>query len=658
MVTVDQGKIRKAKELFRTGHEVPEGMIRPIILESWKRSRAFGVQMDCADKSVIPRSALERRIYARRDFYNIAVPFMERLAAFTTGSGYLTVIADEEGYILRAFGEAEITRLAEENGLVEGGNRSERRLGTNGIGTALELGEPIQVLGEEHYFTLHHNWVCSGAPVFGQEGKSVGAVCLIGPSEKVSFHTLGMAAAAAESISLQLLTKQAYDEVELSQRRTEAIVESTPSGMLLFSQSLHVIYYNQRAAQLLERTEEELEHCSLWELFGRDDISERDLSLGFNDRYISVEYKGRQLNLTVTARAAGQGERVLILEKAENLHRKVSRIIGSEARFTFDDIQGTSPSLKAALRLGQIAAQTPSNVLITGESGTGKELFAQAIHNASDRRNGPFVAINCGALPKSLIESELFGYEGGTFTGARREGCAGKFELANGGTIFLDEIGDMPFDVQVALLRVLQSHEVSRLGSSKTIKVDVRVISATNKDLLAAIDNNQFRSDLYYRLNVFGIAIPPLRERAGDVRLLADYFLQKYTSFSGHCLSGFTEAAYALLEEYEWRGNIRELENAVERAVYLTSEGRIGAECFPSLQGGLGRRTDGVLHPAQAGRDETGLSIKALEQRQIEQALAQTHGNVKKAAQLLEISRRTMYRKLHQYGIDCDALRL
>lgn len=256
--------------------------------------------------------------------------------------------------------------------------------------------------------------------------------------------------------------------------------------------------------------------------------------------------------------------------------------------------------MKAALRLGQIAAQTPSNVLITGESGTGKELFAQAIHNASDRRNGPFVAINCGALPKSLIESELFGYEGGTFTGARREGCAGKFELANGGTIFLDEIGDMPFDVQVALLRVLQSHEVSRLGSSKTIKVDVRVISATNKDLLAAIDNNQFRSDLYYRLNVFGIAIPPLRERAGDVRLLADYFLQKYTSFSGHCLSGFTEAAYALLEEYEWRGNIRELENAVERAVYLTSEGRIGAECFPSLQGGLGRRTDGVLHPAQA----------------------------------------------------------
>lgn len=216
----------------------------------------------------------------------------------------------------------------------------------------------------------------------------------------------------------------------------------------------------------------------------------------------------------------------------------------------------------------------------------------------------------------------------------------------------------MPFDVQVALLRVLQSHEVSRLGSSKTIKVDVRVISATNKDLLAAIDNNQFRSDLYYRLNVFGIAIPPLRERAGDVRLLADYFLQKYTSFSGHCLSGFAEAAYALLEEYEWRGNIRELENAVERAVYLTSEGRIGAECFPSLQGGLGRRTDGVLHPAQAGRDETGLSIKALEQRQIEQALVQTHGNVKKAAQLLEISRRTMYRKLHQYGIDCDALRL
>lgn len=307
MVTVDQGKIRKAKELFRTGHEVPEGMIRPIILESWKRSRAFGVQMDCADKSVIPRSALERRIYARRDFYNIAVPFMERLAAFTTGSGYLTVIADEEGYILRAFGEAEITRLAEENGLVEGGNRSERRLGTNGIGTALELGEPIQVLGEEHYFTLHHNWVCSGAPVFGQEGKSVGAVCLIGPSEKVSFHTLGMAAAAAESISLQLLTKQAYDEVELSQRRTEAIVESTPSGMLLFSQSLHVIYYNQRPPSCwgARRRSWSTAPCGS-SLAGTTSVS--GICPWASTTAISPwNTRGWQLNLTVTARAARPG---------------------------------------------------------------------------------------------------------------------------------------------------------------------------------------------------------------------------------------------------------------------------------------------------------------------------------------------------------------
>lgn len=655
-----QTRIIRARELFRAGQPIPEGMIRPCILESWKRSRGYGVQMDRADKSIMPRAALEQRIAARKDYYDIAVSFMERLAAFTTGSGYLTVIADEEGCVLRAFGEAEITRLAKENGLVEGCNRSERRLGTNGIGTALALGEPIQVLGEEHYFTLHHNWVCSGAPVFGSDGRSVGAVCLIGPSDKVSFHTLGMAAAAAESISLQLLTKQAYDEVELNQRRMETLVESSPSGTLLFSAALRVICCNQRAARLLQRTPQELEGCTLWEILGREDISERDLAQGFTDRYISVSCKGRQLNLTVTARPADNGERVLTLDKAEALHRKVSRIVGSEARFTFDDIQGSSPALTSAVALGRVAAHTPSNVLITGESGTGKELFAQAIHNASDRAAGPFVAINCGALPKSLIESELFGYEGGSFTGARREGCAGKFELANGGTIFLDEIGDMPFDVQVALLRVLQNHEVSRLGSSKTIKIDVRVISATNKDLMTAIDSGQFRSDLYYRLNVFHIPIPPLRERHGDVRVLADYFLSKYAHTSGRRLSGFTDGAYRILEDYEWRGNIRELENAVERAVYLSSGPLVGAECFAAQLPPQEVRAQPALSPqppVQSTPPEQPLPMKAMERRQIEQMLRQTRGNVSRAAELLGISRRTMYRKLHEYGLQGDGFR-
>ncbi len=177
--------------------------------------------------------------------------------------------------------------------------------------------------------------------------------------------------------------------------------------------------------------------------------------------------------------------------------------------------------------MAKIAAQNDASVFLSGESGTGKELFAQAIHNASSRRRGPFIAVNCGALPKSLIEAELFGYEGGSFTGARRDGCAGKFELANGGTIFLDEIGDMPVDVQITLLRVLQNREVRRIGASKALRIDVRVITATNRDLEQLVDSKVFREDLFYRINVFRINIPSLRERTGDVRQLAGFFLAK-----------------------------------------------------------------------------------------------------------------------------------
>ena len=654
----EQMRIKQAKEAFQTGLPVDESVLRHEILDSWKRSKAHGVRTDVVDKRVISAEELKKRIRAHQTFYDIANAFMESLYEFTTGSGYLTAIADEEGYVLRVFGDEEIAEMARANELVEGCNRSEDKLGTNGIGTPLALGVPLQVFGEEHYYTLHHNWVCSGAPIFNADGSTAGVVCLIGSSDKVSFHTLGMAAAAAEAISRQLIMKQAYREVELSQQRMSAILEANPSGMLLFDQNMRVAHYNNKAAHLLQVEAASLQGRSFWELFGSDSISERELAQGVNDRYVTIEREGRQINLSITARPTDLGERVIILVKAETLHKMVNRIIGSDARFTFEDIMGASPALVNAVSLARIAATNNSNVLLIGESGTGKELFAQAIHNASDRRDGPFVAINCGALPKSLIESELFGYEGGTFTGARREGCAGKFELANGGTIFLDEIGDMPFDVQVALLRVLQNQEVSRLGSSKTIKIDVRVIAATNKDLIAAIDNNEFRNDLYYRLNVFNIRIPPLRERRGDVRLLSDYFLNKYADFSGHRLTGFTDEAYAALERYEWRGNIRELENAVERAVYITNRGAVGAECFPLQMAAMAPPVqEETAAPARQTLPVQSFSIKENEQRQIEEALVASGGNVKRAAELLGISRRTLYRKLEKYEIDSNSIR-
>lgn len=323
----------------------------------------------------------------------------------------------------------------------------------------------------------------------------------------------------------------------------------------------------------------------------------------------------------------------------------------------FSCIVGQDPKLLELKRYGIQVARTDFPVLITGETGTGKEVFAKAIHLESDRRDGPFIAVNCGALPKSLIEAELFGYESGSFTGAKREGCAGKFELANGGTIFLDEIGDMPFDVQVTLLRVLQNREIRRIGASKTVHIDVRIITATNQNLEELVAQHAFREDLFYRINVFHIQIPPLRARTGDVRLLAEYFLRKYVAtLPSRGVEGFSPDAMAILEGYSWPGNVRQLENTVERAVYLADTPLISPADLPQeVRDAVHSRAE--AEPAPSGAADRALSIRQGERERIEQALHQTHGNVKQAAELLEISRRTLYRKLDLYQIDYQDLR-
>ncbi|MCD8138460.1 MAG: sigma 54-interacting transcriptional regulator [Planctomycetaceae bacterium] len=457
-----QDAIVEAKNRFLRNLPIPDGAVRAEILASWRRSRDFGVQPGKVDKTVLPVADLQARIAARLPFYDMAVPLMESLHEFTTGSGFLTTLSDEEGYVLRLLGDPDITALAAKNALVEGCNRSERRIGTNAIGTPLETGRPIQVFGSEHFYDPHVVWVCSGAPIFDARGAITGSICIIGTYDKVSFHTLGMAAAAAEAITRQLKMKAAYDTIDAIRSRMDVMLENMQNGVLLLDKHMVVQQANNLAGTMLGRTREELNGIGFRELFG--DVVQPGGVADFHDRPVTVSHRGRERNLSLSLMTTDDGEFVAILERVETLHKRANKVMGSEARFTFADVIGESVELKTAIGMAQTAARTNANILLLGESGTGKELFAQSIHNASDRRSGPFVAINCGALPKSLIQSELFGYEGGSFTGASRDGAAGKFELANGGTIFLDEIGDMPFDVQVTLLRVLQTREVVRIG--------------------------------------------------------------------------------------------------------------------------------------------------------------------------------------------------
>ena len=302
---------------------------------------------------------------------------------------------------------------------------------------------------------------------------------------------------------------------------------------------------------------------------------------------------------------------------------------------------GSSPAYRRMLSLVEQVADSSATILIQGESGAGKELVARTIHERSGRRAGPFVAVNCAALPETLLESELFGYEKGAFTGAagRKEG---RFELANGGTLFLDEVADLSLVTQPKILRVLQEGEFERLGVTRTIQVEVRIVAATNQDLADMVKEKRFREDLYYRLNVITVRVPPLRERHEDIRLLAQHYLRVYAAKNGRKLEGFSNEALERLESYAWPGNIRELENLIERTVLLARKDRIDAEDLPEEVAGVKRP------PRDAILELVGTPLAEIEQRLLDETLRITGGNKTQAAKLLGIDVRTVARKLER----------
>ena len=326
-------------------------------------------------------------------------------------------------------------------------------------------------------------------------------------------------------------------------------------------------------------------------------------------------------------------ERQGLIEENLSLHQRL------EERYRFENIIAKSPKMQQVIEVIKIVAKSNATVLITGESGTGKELVARAIHSQSHRRDKPFIAVSCAALPESLLESELFGHEKGSFTGAYAQ-KKGKFEFTNRGTLFLDEIGEMSANIQVHLLRVLEEKEFTRVGGNELIKVDVRVISATNRDIKKAVADGQFREDLYYRLNVVTIELPPLRERKEDIPLLAQHFLKKFALENQKDITGFSPEASVFLLNYEWPGNVRELENAIERAVILAKNSSIQIADLPQEN----------LLLARSALPEG--SLEEVEKNHIQNVLAETKGNYSEAARILGISRMTLYNKAKAYGLN------
>lgn len=341
-----------------------------------------------------------------------------------------------------------------------------------------------------------------------------------------------------------------------------------------------------------------------------------------------------------------------LTKELDNVKRRLRYI---DARYTFDDIVAESPNMQLAIAQARKAAETSATILLRGESGTGKEMFAQAIHNASPRNKGKFIRVNCAAIPESLLESELFGYSEGAFTGAKKGGRNGLFEEAKGGTIFLDEIGEMNFSMQSKLLRVIQEKEILRIGESNPIPVDVRIIAATNVNLEKAIEEKLFREDLYYRLNVFPIFIPALRHRKEDIPQIIQYLINKFNQEYGRKIEGISNQSLQVLLNYSWVGNVRELENVIARAIINMhySETIIELHHLPSFANI--HDTQKSVHPNQLPLPEKKTLAESLQETEkniIRQTLKETKGNKTKAAALLGIAIRTLYYKLEQYEIE------
>ncbi|MBU5294312.1 sigma 54-interacting transcriptional regulator [Anaerosalibacter bizertensis] len=331
------------------------------------------------------------------------------------------------------------------------------------------------------------------------------------------------------------------------------------------------------------------------------------------------------------------------IEKELNLYKDEFKKVNS-AKYSLDSIISESKSMYKIKELTKRTAKTNSNVLILGESGTGKELFAHAIHSISRRANAPFIKVNCGAIPYELLESELFGYEEGSFTGAKKGGKIGKFKAADGGTIFLDEIGDLPMNMQVKLLRVLQDKEIEKIGSNSSEKVDIRIITATNRDLEEMVSEGKFRLDLYYRLNVLTIKVPPLRERKDDIPILSEYLIQKISRRENIRVDRISDSALEYLKRYNWPGNVRELENILERSInFLDEETVIKPEHLPS-------KITGIMRKKKVRSLK--LTLEEVERQAIIDSLIFSNGNKTKAASILDISRTSLYEKIDKYNIE------
>lgn len=617
--------------------------MRKVIERSHKRSETYGIDREerLIDQVKLSAKELEARKIANHETLEFVKATIDEFYDLMSPEDFLVGFADSDGYILHLAGGSTPKDNSTDRNFSPGYRWTEKDVGTTATSLCLRLQASIQLNDKDHYCKRAHGFISSAAPLFGHQGVLLGVLCVVGVSTLVHPHTLIMITSAARSIERHMRLLRRNKEMSLYIGFLDSVIEASGTGLITLDKELRIRKINRQGKAILQANDLEGQPVSV---LGNLDIDLQNLLKSPNswkNKEFHIQGKNRDIHIYYSAQPVVSQEGKLlgaVIDFAEfnNIRKLVDKISGTKPFFTFNSLIGTSPQFLEAVQLAKRAAKSNSTVLLLGETGTGKELFAQAIHNGDAQTDQPFVPINCGAIPGELLESELFGYVEGAFTGAAKGGRPGKFALASGGTILLDEIGDMPHDMQVKLLRVLQTGEIQPIGARKVLQTDARIIASTHVDLQKAVLEKRFRQDLYYRLNILPIRIPPLRERgAEDIRALANYFLAKNSQ-----KQQLTTDALEALISYNWPGNIRELENTIQRALHFCDSKTITAKDL-GLDGQSAK--DSSISPG---------TLQEMEQKMISAILTATEYNMAETARRLGISRATLYRKVKQYQLE------
>ncbi|MFA6179757.1 MAG: sigma-54-dependent Fis family transcriptional regulator [Candidatus Methylopumilus sp.] len=636
--------ILQARKEFLTNGNVQQGAIAEAIERSWRRCLANGIDANSPrNLEVVTAQELARKREQNRLLLAHAQPEMETLNEQISHTRSIVILTDDEGVILHSLGDKHFLNEEQRKSLLPGVSWHEDHRGTNAIGTALVEQSAMTVQGAEHFMAYHHALSCSAVPIFGAGNELLATLDVSNDFKMPQQHTLALVKMAAQMIENRLFRASYEADIALHFHARPEFIGTLWEGIAMFSRDGQLVATNRSGQFQLGLSPQT--HA----LNGRQ--------LQFNQLF--------DVPLASILGHAASGDKLIfplrlangarIYAQVQSLHKKpqarAPQVIKRTSAANLEMLSSCDAKVSQAISQVRQVIGRDIPILIQGETGVGKELFARAIHEASPRRDGPWIAVNCAALPEGLIEAELFGYEEGAFTGAKRKGSPGKIEQADGGTLFLDEIGDMPLSLQARLLRVLQERTVTPLGSTKSKPVNFALISATNQKLREKVESGAFRSDLYYRINGLSIALPALRQRT-DLDELIHIILQIEQAGEVE----ISPEVMAIFETHPWPGNIRQLHNVLRTALALSDGGPIaGLHLTQDFTDEM--KLMGGAIAQQANAEQSGVeSLKALALDDmaadaIRAAMQSQAGNISAVARQLGISRNTLYRRLRTLGL-------